>query len=174
MNITPTEEGWIRENIEKIDFLAHLQAHQVDTLVRHVEPRILAGNQTLIMEGDPGSSFFLIYTGRISIWVERQAQRAKLATLQKGDYFGEISLLTGKPATAQVVANTPSKVFFLRGDLFIEMVRDNPLLAEKIVTVMKSRLEKRRSIIQALTEKKIEDIQNAIQEFLKPEGNSPA
>lgn len=167
MNITPVEQDWIRENISKIDFLSVLEPEQINALIEKINPRILQGQEQVIQEGEANNSFFLIYSGKVSVWVERRGKRAKLASLEKGDYFGEISLLTGKPATAQILTNMPSKVFFLDGKHFIEMVKKNENLSSRIIREMKTRLTQRKSTVELLMNEKIDEINSALRDFLE-------
>ena len=57
--------------------------------------------------GDPGRSFFLIVAGRIKISLSRQGREIVLAELGPGDYFGEFSLIDGRPRSARTIAPSP-------------------------------------------------------------------
>jgi len=168
MIMTETEINWLKNNLGKIDFLNALSADQVEDLIQSVTPRVLAGNQPVIQEGELGKAFFIIFSGEINVWVERNGRQSRLANLRPGDYFGEISLLTGKPTTANVFASTPSKVFFLDGKKFVDMVKSNKELANHIVGVMRKRLEHRKKeVLELMVGGDLNDINNALQDFLK-------
>lgn len=59
----------------------------------------------IVSEGDPGTSLFVVTTGTVKAFVRQEGGGQKLArTLGEGAFFGEISILSGKPRTATVTA----------------------------------------------------------------------
>ena len=65
------------------------------------------GGRVIIKEGDPGSSLFIITDGEVEVLtVDKKGRSVTLANLRDGDFFGEVSLLTGRPRTATIVAKT--------------------------------------------------------------------
>ena len=166
MNITPVEAKWIEENIKSIDFLSFLKPPELNQVIENVSPRILTGSQAVLKEGQMGNLFFLIYNGKVSVSIQRQGKQSKLAVLQKGDFFGEISLMTGKPATADVMALAPTKVFFLDNNQFLSLVRPNKDVVNFLIKTMKKRLTERKDAIEALKYGNIAEINQAIKDFL--------
>jgi cAMP-dependent protein kinase regulator len=62
----------------------------------------------IVTEGERGSSLFLIVAGEVKVFTKGTAEEhVPLAELGPGDFFGEVSLLTGKPRTATITASTP-------------------------------------------------------------------
>lgn len=65
-------------------------------------------DDVIVREGDPGSSLFLLVSGTVAVITHDEDDRhVPLAELGPGDFFGEVSLLTGRPRTATIVALTP-------------------------------------------------------------------
>ena len=61
----------------------------------------------IVTEGEPGSSLFLIVSGNVKVFTRgEQGEHLPLAELGPGDFFGEVSLLTGKPRTATITAKS--------------------------------------------------------------------
>ena len=60
----------------------------------------------IISEGDVGSSMYLIVSGEVKVYTRGTGQSGNvyLAKLGEGDFFGEVSILTGKPRTATITA----------------------------------------------------------------------
>ena len=59
----------------------------------------------VVCEGEPGDSLFLVTTGTVKAWIRnREGRYVLVRRLGEGDFFGEISVLTGSPRTATVVA----------------------------------------------------------------------
>ncbi len=62
----------------------------------------------IVTEGEEGSSLFLIVSGEVKVFTRGQrGEHLPLAELGAGDFFGEVSLLTGKPRTATITAKGP-------------------------------------------------------------------
>jgi hypothetical protein len=59
----------------------------------------------ILTEGEPGDSLFVLTTGSVKAFVRNPAGRhIQVREIHEGDFFGEISILTGKPRTATVTA----------------------------------------------------------------------
>ena len=59
----------------------------------------------IITEGEPGDSLFVLTTGFVKAWVRNpQGRHVQVREMDEGSFFGEISVLTGKPRTATVTA----------------------------------------------------------------------
>jgi cAMP-dependent protein kinase regulator len=68
----------------------------------------------VVSQGEPGDSLFLVTTGTVKAWIRnREGRYVLVRRLGDGDFFGEISVLTGSPRTATVVAATPCELLEL-------------------------------------------------------------
>ena len=115
------------------------------TLEREVERmrqrRFLAG-QTIIREGDPADSFFILTKGAASVRQNGPNGEREISTLKPGDFFGEIGLLTGTPRNATVRATAPTEVLELDADGFKDLVESSQLTKDRVRTSMEERLAK--------------------------------
>ena len=96
--------------------LAHPKADPTDRISRaHYEP-----GDYIIMEGDPGTNFFVIDDGEVE--VVRGGNEGKspdiLAVLGPGDFFGEMALIDNRPRNASVRARTPVEVLVMGRNVF--------------------------------------------------------
>ena len=97
----------------------------------HVE----AGH-VLVEEGKPGHEFFLILDGTASVLRNGR----KIATLGRGQYFGELSLLDRGPRSATVKAASDLDVLVLGQREFGGVLDSVPALSRKLLAAMASRL----------------------------------
>jgi cAMP-dependent protein kinase regulator len=67
----------------------------------------------VISEGDPGDSLFVIASGIAKAFVRRDGKQALARSMGEGTFFGEISILSGKPRTATVTAATQCELLEL-------------------------------------------------------------
>jgi len=113
------------------------------TLEREVERmkvrRFLAG-QTIIREGDPADSFFVLTKGAASVRQNGPDGEREISTLKPGDFFGEIGLLTGTPRHATVRATAPTEVLELDAEGFRELVESSQATMEHLQASMQERL----------------------------------
>jgi CRP-like cAMP-binding protein len=95
-------------------------------LSRFAHRRILEG-EVVIEQGKPGTGFFVILVGEVSVTcTDKDGQEVPLGSLSEGDYFGEISLLTGSFAEATVRANQITEVLTLNARDFYDLASQHP------------------------------------------------
>lgn len=106
----------------------------------------------VVKEGDPGTSLFIIVQGQVRVLTRDPKQREViLATLSEGEFFGEISLLTGKPRTATIITNTSSDLLELSRDDFAKIVKKHPRVQKVVEEFHLQRANKTvEAIIQSL------------------------
>jgi len=96
----------------------------------------LKPGQTVIREGQPTESFFIVVNGSVN--VTRAGKPA--ARLGPGDFFGEIGMLDQGPATATVVADGPVDAMVLSHAQFRDAIKGNDVLALQVIAAMAKRL----------------------------------
>jgi tetratricopeptide (TPR) repeat protein len=84
-------------------------------LVREMELESHDEGSVVLTEGDPGTSMFLISSGEVKVYTRAAGGGAPvyLAKLGEGDFFGEVSVLTGKPRTATITASQRTELLRL-------------------------------------------------------------
>ena len=84
---------------------------------------------TVIREGDPGDSFYVMVAGRAKVVADGKT----IHRLIPGDHFGEISLLDGGERSATVATETPVELLRLQRSSFMKLVRDDADLARALL-----------------------------------------
>jgi len=106
----------------------------------------------LVAEGAPGDSLFILSTGSVKAYVRNpKGHYTRVHTLVEGDFFGEISALTGKPRTATLVAAADCEVLELKKKNLDEITSTHPQVRE---VLKKFHEERARSTIDAMMKKK--------------------
>ena len=96
----------------------------LDTCARSLRVRRFRRNETIFHQGDPGDSLFIVESGAVKIVLPSPEgeEGAIIATLARGDFFGELALLDGAPHSATAVALEPSELLVMRRDPFQELI----------------------------------------------------
>jgi CRP-like cAMP-binding protein len=89
----------------------------------------------IVKVGDPGEAFFVIMDGTVA--VRAGARRTLLAT---GDFFGEMSLLDGRPRSATVVAQTEVLVMLVTRAKFLKLLVSEPRIAIAVMSALSERV----------------------------------
>ena len=67
---------------------------------------IFGPGEIILRQGDPGDSLYVVRSGKVVVQIEVHGVARELATLTTGQFFGEMSLMTGESRTATVVAKS--------------------------------------------------------------------
>ena len=86
--------------------LSGLNDTQISRLMKAAEVKECAKGAVLTKQGKPVNSLFFLYSGKANVEVGGTA----VASLENGAFIGEIAYLTGKPASATVVVDRPSRI----------------------------------------------------------------
>ena len=95
-----------------------------------------APDHVIARQGDIGSGLFVITSGGARVIRDGQ----KIADLGPGDFVGELSVLDGRPRTAQVIAAGPTTCLALSTWDFESVVREEPSVALAILRGLAGRL----------------------------------
>ena len=95
----------------------------------------LGAGRRLATEKADGQEFVVIIDGHAQVLKGDTA----IAELDAGDFFGEISLLTGEPRTASVVATTNVHALVIEGHAFRRLLEDAPDIREKVERALAER-----------------------------------
>ncbi len=121
--------------LQRNDVLAAIEEDDFHSLLAAVETRVFGAGETIIREGDEGLYFYHVYSGAVSILKQGQV----IARLQAGDFFGEISLVTGDKVSATVAAAEESVVILVPSARFKQVVEMNESMALKLSALITRR-----------------------------------
>ncbi len=122
--------------LRSLSIFAPLGVPEIEGLARSLERLELEPGATVIRTGESGDRFYAIADGTVE--VSRDGER--VATLTRGDGFGEIALLRDVPRTADVVALTPTRLYALAKHLFVAAVTGHPAAAAEGERLVRERL----------------------------------
>ncbi|HJT25043.1 MAG TPA: cyclic nucleotide-binding domain-containing protein [bacterium] len=118
--------------LHKTYFFQSLKMQELDDLVGHMRAQKAPKGATIIKQGDPGLSFYLIASGRVSVWVKKAFSKAKVAELFPDQFFGEMALISHEPRSATIVAEEDTTLFVLNRMDFEKILMKNPAVAQEL------------------------------------------
>jgi len=107
-----------QRTVPKSPLFEILDTEQRAAIVEEMEQETHDEGSVIINEGDPGSSMYLIASGGVKVYTRGSGSTGTvyLADLGEGDFFGEVSVLTGKPRTATITASQRTELLRLDRD----------------------------------------------------------
>jgi small-conductance mechanosensitive channel/CRP-like cAMP-binding protein len=110
--------------LRRLEIFAALDDVVLRALAESARIVLFAAGEVIVRQGDPGQSMFVIVRGAVIVSIDPDGQ--EVARLGEGDYFGEMSLLTGAVRNATVRAGTDSDLLEIEIESFRTFVLANP------------------------------------------------
>jgi CRP/FNR family transcriptional regulator, cyclic AMP receptor protein len=127
-----TEERRRRHHLDKffgvlrsLDIFESLDDDALSDLTLLLEMRSIAINKVVIREGDPGSNLYIVLKGLVAVKAD---DGAKIAEMGPGEIFGEMSLLSGEPASSSIHTIVDTQVAMLSSKNFRHVLKKYPVL----------------------------------------------
>lgn len=115
--------------------------------------RDVDAGRAVFREGEEGDQMFIIQAGRVKVARSIAGKEQILAVLGKGDFFGEMALLTKTRRTATVTALEPVRLLAFDREGFLNMINKNPKIALNVIDKLCRRLQNANLHIQHLARK---------------------
>ncbi|MBI1731215.1 MAG: ATP-binding cassette domain-containing protein [Gammaproteobacteria bacterium] len=130
---------YICQFIKQCPVFKDMLLNDLTDVAQHMELQSFAAGSEIIRQGDAGDRFHLIYRGTATVSVRQNGASREVATLNSGDFFGELALLRDEPRNATVSAATDVETFSLSKGQFLAAVRDHKSFEEQMANTMFSR-----------------------------------
>lgn len=119
----------------------------------------LKANQYLFQMGEPGGMLYVVNSGAVEIYINDNAgQKILLKTAIGGDFFGEVSLLDGRPRSATAVALTDCELLALSREDLLSTFRKNPETALGMLAAMGGMLRSSDKLLQSNVARNVNDL----------------
>jgi small-conductance mechanosensitive channel/CRP-like cAMP-binding protein len=130
------------ELLRRVDFLAVLPDDAMLKLASLTETRVYGAGEAVLQQGDAGDELFVVVSGNVSIVVGRAGGSiAEVARVGPGQFFGEMSLMTGDRRSASARAVSETELLVVGKDAFSQILTHAPELAGRIAQVLTHRQE---------------------------------
>lgn len=120
------------ELLSSLTLFADLGEPQLEAISHIFEETAFGAGQRILRQGISGSNFYVVVEGEATVRIDGEDR----ASIGKGDFFGELSLLLGVPPNADVIARTPLRCLVLAGpDLPSFLAHYPPVMYRMLVTM---------------------------------------
>ncbi len=116
--------------LDSIDLFATLSPEHRREIAVATTSGVYGSGEAIVRQGEPGHSMFVVCSGTAVVLIE--PDRREVASIEPGGYFGEMSLLTGDPRTATVVARGDTVVMQIDAEQFRQLAATDSGAVEQI------------------------------------------
>ena len=105
-----------------------------------LENLVVPAGETIVRQGEPADTFYIIVDGEVAVLHEQDGANRHVATLRRGQFFGETGILRQMPRTATVRAITPTTLMTLDRQAFRDLVAQSAGTAADFDRIIQERL----------------------------------
>jgi len=147
-----TESEFATDALRRCALFAKVDAAALDACARILRIRRFRRGETIFHQGDPGDSLFIVEDGSVKIVLPSPEgeEGAIIATLGRGDFFGELALLDGAPHSATAVAMEPTQALVLSRATFELLVDTEPGLRQALFAGLVAELRRLTGHVEEL------------------------
>ena len=142
--VTPTSEE-APLTIPEMEMFKGRKDETLADLETRMEQRTYKAGETIFSIGDPGNELYLIRRGEIKIMAPISGSRSlhHIATFGRGNFFGGLALLDGRPRSDNATAHTDTDLYVLSLEQFNKLAEEHKRLAFILITAIARTLAQR-------------------------------
>jgi len=143
--------------LKKVPLFSDISMEEIDEISSHFSAVRINKDKVVLNMNEQGKYLYIIKYGQVKIVVPNEMDNTEeiLATLGPGNYFGEMSLLTGEPISATVKTSLDSEFLVLDKDTFNTVLKKYSKLTYNLSMILSKRLRERNIIkpVNVMSEK---------------------
>jgi CRP-like cAMP-binding protein len=125
--------------LKKVELFRPLDDAELDHLADTLVPAPFTRGEILTKQGAEAHWLYIIVEGEVAVRISKDGHETEVARMGEGSFFGEMSLMTGEPRSATVVALTDVECFRLDQTSFKELVQNRPEIARPMAAILAER-----------------------------------
>jgi CRP-like cAMP-binding protein/CheY-like chemotaxis protein len=134
----------IGEILKQVPFFKALGRDSIDFITEKLKFKQFKTGAAICKVGDPGDKMYIVLSGKVAVTA---ANGEVLAHIASGNYFGEMSLLTGEPRSATVIAAEDTETFVLEKEDFDVILEKYPSISIAMSKIMSQRLRETNAVV---------------------------
>ncbi|TMB89492.1 MAG: cyclic nucleotide-binding domain-containing protein [Chloroflexi bacterium] len=136
--ILPSMSNQKADALGRVPLFARCSRKELEFLASRTDEVDLKAGHTLITQGSPSDSFYVLLEGEATVNVDGKDR----PPVHAGDFFGEISMLDRGPATATVVTSTPARAMVMSHAQFRDAIKSSDQLLSSVIASAARRLRR--------------------------------
>ena len=141
--------------LKKVPIFMSMNGEELELLAESCKRLHFNQGDAIINQNDPGDSLYVIADGVVSVQLDlKNGDRKTVSRLGVGDFFGEMSLMTGEPRTAHIITESPTVVINVEKDVIKKIFTNNAHFFDTVSAI----LAKRKVDLENLKTSSEEDI----------------
>jgi len=150
--------------LRKIELFNMLSAMELGMLAASLIERRMSKDQFIVRLGESGTSMYILVEGLLSVFIIDSVNNTeiKVAQLKPGNYFGEMSLLSGEPRSASISAYCDSLLFEIPKESMERLLTGNPGIAEIVSRKIAETKLKNESTLANLNQAECQDTKDKL------------
>ena len=133
----------VSEKLQQVPLFVPLTEEELEKVAKASTTRVYAQGEAIVRRGQEGNSMFVIVRGAVKVQIPENDYQKTINKLTANDFFGEMSLLTGQPRTATVIAEEETEVIQIKKSAIRPLFEVNPDLMKAICDI----IEERRALL---------------------------
>lgn len=133
----------VSEKLQQVPLFVPLGEEELEKVAKASTTRVYAQGEAIVRRGQEGNSMFVIVRGAVKVQIPENDYQKTINKLTANDFFGEMSLLTGQPRTATVIAEEETEVIQIKKSAIRPLFEANPDLMKAICDI----IEERRALL---------------------------
>lgn len=129
----------VERALERVPLFAPLSHELLHEVAMHTQRRLYAPGELVIQQGDYDEELFVVEKGELAVLIDLHAGMKQVATVKEGQFFGEMSLMTGEVRSATVRAEGEVTLLVVSKETLQPILEASPELAQEISEVLAER-----------------------------------
>jgi CRP-like cAMP-binding protein len=152
IHMPPAPPNRAADALTKVPVFVPLAPDELEALSRDAVRQDYGRGERVVHQGDTGDSLYLIQEGTAIVTIkDEHGGEREVARLSRGEFFGEMAVLTGEPRTASVSAVDDLGVLVIYKEALQNMLQKRPALAQEMAETMAARKHGLRAIQEMKT-----------------------
>lgn len=119
----------VEDILRSVPLFEGLSRREISRVMKETQKQSFSPAKSIVSEGDSGGRFFVILDGLANVTVNGR----KKATLSRGDFFGEMSVIDKGPRSATVTTETQVTTLSLASWSLLALLEENFSMARKVM-----------------------------------------
>lgn len=118
-----------------------LPTQRADSIAASLQSIDVPAGETIVRQGGPADKFFIVVEGQVEVVRDEDGQERPIASLGRGHFFGEVSIMRDLPRAATVRATEDTRLLAMERDTFRDIVAQSMETTTDFDQVIRSRLD---------------------------------